>query len=521
MKIMMKFNPQTSKRTSRQKGQALVIIALAFLVLLVFVGLAVDAGQLFIYMGHLRRAVDAASLSAAAQYREGRTIAMMADAAEQVMNLNGVNPETVVVETCDTNPGDPGLCFTPRRKLVRVFGSTQVPMTFIRLLGFNNIPISANAIGEAASMDVVLVIDISESMANDASLVDGDDDDEDGVADDANNGSYGPWDNYYADPSRCNADEECHPMEEVKAAAISFTERVLDKPAAEEADRLAIVTFSNGWEVGGTVVVPPGWITNRTDAVNKIEDLEVYEPGVCSEMPGDTTPGACRHYDVPGDVDSNFTGLGCPLYEWFDPGDASSCTTTNIGGGLKLAGNMFSLNPREDALWVVVLLTDGAANASDADDFIYGYCPFPTSSQSPFCRDEDSSTRNSPSTDPDYDADDFARDMADFVGCYPQDSASACNGLLGQGAVIFSIGLGDQVLQTYGSDPIAHGVSLLRYVSAVGDDGDPATDLCEGLYGSEDDWMEWCGNYYFSPTGDDLDLVFEDIASRIFTRITH
>jgi hypothetical protein len=62
---------------------------------------------------------------------------------------------------------------------------------------------------------------------------------------------------------------------------------------------------------------------------------------------------------------------------------------------------------------------------------------------------------------------------------------------------------------------------LLRYVAAVGDDGNAATDPCSGLYGSAADWEEWCGNYYFSPTGNDLDLIFEDIASRIFTRIIH
>jgi hypothetical protein len=30
-----------------------------------------------------------------------------------------------------------------------------------------------------------------------------------------------------------------------------------------------------------------------------------------------------------------------------------------------------------------------------------------------------------------------------------------------------------------------------------------------------------CGNYYYSPTGSGLMRVFEAIASRIFTRLTH
>ena len=59
--------------TRLQRGQALILIALAFVGLAAFIGLAVDAGILFTDVGHLRRAVDAASLSAANQFREGRT----------------------------------------------------------------------------------------------------------------------------------------------------------------------------------------------------------------------------------------------------------------------------------------------------------------------------------------------------------------------------------------------------------------------------------------------------------------
>lgn len=512
------------------KGQALVIIAVAFVALLAFVGFTVDVGQLYVYMGHLRRAVDAGSLAAAAQYREGRDNDQMRTSAEQVMTLNGVDPQTVVVETCDTNPGDPDLCTTPRRKLVRVIGELDVPMAFLHLVGVKDIRIRANAISEAAAMDVVLVIDISESMASDASLCDGDDDDGDSVADDGRPENWCPGlpaipisgnraDNYFADPNRCNAAKDCHPMEELKTAALSFVDRILDLPPNQEADRLAIVTFSNGWEPGsdskGTRVVPPGWMVNRANASNAIENLKVYDPEACP-----SAVGPCRNYDGNGNPSGNYLGFECPLYRL--TGDPSSCTTTNIGGGLKRGGNIFASEMREDALWVVILLTDGAANASDPDNsHPYGYCPQEIGGGwvPPFCRDRDSTTRHG-SGNVQYDADDFARDMADFVGCHPENPAEGCS-QAGQGAVIFAVGLGDQVLQTYGSDPVPHGVRLLRYIAAVGDDGNPATDACEGLYGNLDGWKKWCGNYYFSPTGNGLTRVFEDIASRMFTRITH
>jgi hypothetical protein len=113
--------------------------------------------------------------------------------------------------------------------------------------------------------------------------------------------------------------------------------------------------------------------------------------------------------------------------------------------------------------------------------------------------------------------------MADFVGCpdaltLPQPAACAEPG---QGAVIFTIGLGDAVTEyARGGDPDA-GEQLLRYIANAGDNGDPApaNDPCNGPpaypVGTS------CGNYYFAPEGSDLQKVFEAIASRIFTRINH
>ncbi len=116
--------------------------------------------------------------------------------------------------------------------------------------------------------------------------------------------------------------------------------------------------------------------------------------------------------------------------------------------------------------------------------------------------------------------------MADFVGC-PDANSQPDNCTFratpGQGAVIFTIGLGDLTVDSaacdYGPgmcDPDL-GAKLMRYLAAVGDDGDPATDPCTAFADPRDD----CGNYYFSPTGAGLIDVFEAIASRIFTRLTH
>jgi hypothetical protein len=142
----------------------------------------------------------------------------------------------------------------------------------------------------------------------------------------------------------------------------------------------------------------------------------------------------------------------------------------------------------------------------------------------PFCRDEDFEVGLG---DYGYDAEDAAVDQAYFVGC-PEgnsfDPSLTTCASPGQGAVVFTIGLGDDLIDNQGCSATAYpggcqadqGEKLLRFISAVGDDGDPSTDPCSASAIGVS-----CGNYYFSPTGGGLLQVFEAIASRIFTRIIH
>ncbi len=565
-----------------ERGQALILIAIAFLVLLGFVGLTTDVGQLFIYMGHLRQGLDAASLAASGQYREGRGISEITSAASEAMELNGIATDTytVTVDTCETLPGDPQLCTTPRRKLVRVSGQLNVPTIFLHLVGIGTIPIHATSIGEAASLDVVLVIDMSDSMTFDAPQFDPNVHDPSKCAGLIAGTDPINADNMFClrDPSICNALDpsgtdgfpgECQPFEEVKEAASAFVTRILDKPPEQEQDRLAIVAFANGWsdDLGmGTHVLSGGWISNKVDAQTIIKNLTVFEPktdsgatpGYCFDPRNDgagsqlTSYGPCLFYvpeNYPPDnivppENSFYSGYLDCISCWDIGGgiqDWSYQATTNIGGGLLLAGNMFALQPREEALWVVVLLTDGMANATfrEEDDNILdfatypvGYCPQASMDPAnlPLCQDKKVSTRHR-SGNAQYDADDYARDMADFVGClsisdptqnYCRDASG--NVYQGQGAVIFTIGLGDEVLNNINEvNGKPYGADLLRYIARVGYAGDPRpeNDPCKGKYDTINEYKEWCGNYYFSPSGPQLTRIFEDIASRIFTRLVH
>ena len=121
-------------------------------------------------------------------------------------------------------------------------------------------------------------------------------------------------------------------------------------------------------------------------------------------------------------------------------------------------------------------------------------------------------------SDPEFDADDYGRYWADYVACPPDNPSSEC-ATPGQGAFIFAIGMGQEVLDTSLSDPgdPPAGAALLRYIANVGEDNDPSTDvLCQGVPYNQD-----CGNYYYRASGSEIGEVFDDIAQRIFTRLSH
>jgi Flp pilus assembly protein TadG len=512
-KIRKAFH-QSPKRERLERGQVLVIVTLSVIALTAIVGLAVDTGLLYLNHGKLRRAVDAAALAATAQFREGYDDDKMAAAAKEFLVLNGINDPVAIVQTskpCEENPSyDPDLCTTPARKLVRVRATAVVDLTFLSVIGIHQTTITAQAVSEAASMDVVFVIDASDSMTYDAPLGD-------------------PM----RDPAQCNPGNECHPFREVKDAALAFVGELY-----YPYDRVAIVTFDNSARpavFSGTF--PDDYVAfsnNRADIEAAINDLKVVDPGVCGDPDLDPPPpGPCRQYardasdniiDVnPADgIGDFYLGYDCPEYRKLE--NPQTCGTTSIGKGLQVAGAEFSNQNtfRQEALWVVILLTDGAANGPSYT------CP-PRTWIAPFCRDL-SIDRHCPEGDASciakggfylengFDADDYARDMADFLGEE-------------QNVLIFSIGLGDLVKS---SDPqflfdLATGEPVLA------PSPDPPHDIgpvrCddvtnEACWGAGEQAMRYAaekvgrGHYYFAPTGAQLEEIFLDIAQNLATRLT-
>lgn len=206
-----------------QSGQSLVILAIGFLALLGFVGIVTDVSVLFIRYSTMRRAIDAAAIAAAGQMRrvadedgdafaqgEAMSVANLNLAARQFIEVYGLNPKSVIVETCraqqvarDSNgnaldaPGgnrlflDDGtqnpvvtdteliakyreLCTDDELKLVRVTAQIDAPTVFLRLLGYPTVTLTESAISQTAVIDVVMIFDVSESMLNETAYEDWD-----------------------------------------------------------------------------------------------------------------------------------------------------------------------------------------------------------------------------------------------------------------------------------------------------------------------------------------------------------
>jgi len=548
------LQPRRSRpRTKQETGQAIVIIALGFVMLLAFSGLVVDVARVFVARAQLRRAVDAAGLAATSKFRTGATGEIIQQSALDLLRVNGVEDPEVIIETCSLEGTtlDESLCTNPARKLVRVRASAEVPMVFMQLVNFPTVSVAADSIAEAASVDAVLVLDNSESQSysfgelpspynekcsqsnvndiyaclNGGTLSDG-------------SSITGCNEEPITDPAHLAEYPEltrgiCQPFLKTKEAAYKFIQRLY-----QGYDRVGIINFNEN----ANRLVPLTFDFNT--AIDLINDMDVY---------------VNRPDGADGHIACNSS---TPAAE------AWKCGSSNIGAGIILGHDEFGQTDhpyREDSLWVILLLVDGPANRTSYDsriawsDVQYGTCP--ESEQAPRlkCRDADANSRHwtQPVVDPLYDADDYARDYADITGL----DSEEYTGLGATGILLYTIALGRNAVcvdpqASYtapvdgsaaictGSrvdfgDPDA-GEQLLRYIADIGDDGNPATGPCldretpfrngdptSGTFltdpsGRSDDAPlgVQCGNYYFAPDATELQRIFLEIAGRIFTRLS-
>ncbi len=183
-----------------ETGQSLLLIALAFVALLLVIGLAIDLGLLYVERIKIGKACDAAALAAAPELPfEDFAVRR----AMQYMEENGYGPDrihlvvkpmptgspnyveawndqngdkvvgtiTIDVESyraCDPSPEN---CVTRKPNTadkIMVHGKIFVNMNFMIFAGFETAPVEAQALAEnVSSIDVVVVLDQSGSMGYD------------------------------------------------------------------------------------------------------------------------------------------------------------------------------------------------------------------------------------------------------------------------------------------------------------------------------------------------------------------
>ncbi len=543
---------QIRSGSRRERGQALVITAVAFMAMLAFAGLVTDAGTLYLNFTRLKRGLDAAAVAAANQIRDSslpaaQRKALIRESAREMLYLNDISDiyslETYICEDAGIPANFAAICPGPgeiKRKLAWIQATQNSPVYFLHLFGIDTIPITTHSIGEAASLDVVIVIDTSESMASETA-------------------GYDPT-NY--DPTACNASNSCQPLRQAKDAANAMVDKFFDGY-----DRIAVVTFDvraiiHDPDLSSSEVLE----ADHTAVKAAINAIQLFDGPSSTEIQayGNPLNGEMNPMDMDGD------GV------YFESKDIIGSTCT--GCGMRVAGDILKAQGRVDSVWIIVLLSDGTTNVSDLPDasdlnnpvpagYVDGFCGgsiggrlWTNEPGTPYswCTDSDPTTRHCgpfhangtecpgdqyggiPSdphpglrnlgisvqwvgnSTPPYDAEDYAMDMTDRVALvyplYPGDSPEPKGG---DEVAIYTIGLGKAA-----APPDYDGEQLLRYMANIGDDNfrNPVPDIigddyppdpCDGVAPQTS-----CGQYYYAPSGIYLTQIFEKVAGSIFTRIT-
>lgn len=577
-----------------EKGQSLIILALTFVAMLAFIGLVIDVGSLYVTYTQLKRAVDAAAVAAAnnikypqASYTERK--AKITESARELLILHNVtNVSSLKVYVCtdsDLPPDFEKLCPDTSagempRKLAWVEATQESPVYFLRLFGVESIPFTTSAVGEAATVDLVLVFDTSESMASDIDLSD------DGYA---TPGYAGNANNF--DPSSCNANYDCYPMRQAKDAAAGLVGNLFDGY-----DQVAIVTYNYDAEVvvpltsdllsvskeidskdaydgsKDKVQVHDDASSKRTAWYSKPDPLSVVHsinPIFPDDRDGDgmdadpnllCTDELTIYSDPPNqpghDMWDDDTFEPCDdddkldTFDWDDDGqwgddtyteadinidsanhyyEGTSLLSTCIGCGLRVAADQLKEGGRQASLWVILFLTDGIPNLSDThstyseipESFIYGFCgggaDLANNFWSTLCIDWDTSIRYCIDTD----ENECPPGTTHTTTSKPYSVDDYARDMADYAGLLVS----DNEDEPLGEDIIIYsialgtsgGAPLLRYIANIGEDGSRANDSCAGLEGTPN---ANCGNYYYAPKGAYLDQIFESIAGRIFTKIS-
>jgi len=190
-------------RSSNERGIVLLITTAVMAVVILTVGLAVDASYLYTVKAKLSSSCDAAALAAARSLNVGLTLAAQEASARARARaffdanfpdgLFNTRDRTLEIQIAET---------AYRTRTVLVQAAVTAPTYFMRLTGHNSVQVAAEGMASRRDVNLIVVLDRSGSMANSGA---------------------------------------CAPMKE---AARSFVSHF-----AEGRDRLGLISFSGAWNL--------------------------------------------------------------------------------------------------------------------------------------------------------------------------------------------------------------------------------------------------------------------------------
>jgi Flp pilus assembly protein TadG len=283
-----------SSHPAPQRGQILVLVAIALFVLIGLVGLAIDSGLAYGVKAKLASAVDAAAIAGARALAEGvdddARIAAARSAAKDYYAANFPADFMGAARVPLTDQMIVAVHDATGYWTVTVTGSAVMPVAFMRLLGFSDFPISAMGQSIRRDLDIILVLDTSGSLAS---------------------------------PSGTFA--------ALKAAAVNFVNKF---NAGANGDRVGVVSFASGAVVSVPIVKDGTRGFNRAQVISAINALSVSGSTASAEGL------RLALNDINGVPAINRSSLRMIVF--FSDGAPNDVPATFSNGGTPVTGDLYS-----------------------------------------------------------------------------------------------------------------------------------------------------------------------------------
>ncbi|GJG93709.1 VWA domain-containing protein [Cupriavidus pauculus] len=148
----------------RQRGQITLIAAVLMIGLVGAAGLGIDGGMAYMTKARLNAAVDSAAVAAARAVTNGTTQSEQTAAARQAATdfFNANFPAGYLRGTPKLNT--PSVTFDQGKVTIAVSATATMPLSLMKVLGFQNVAVAATSTTIRKDLDMVFVIDSSGSM---------------------------------------------------------------------------------------------------------------------------------------------------------------------------------------------------------------------------------------------------------------------------------------------------------------------------------------------------------------------